>query len=374
MNMKILYLANIRLPTEKAHGAQVMHVCQAFVMAGAEVTLVIPKRINQIKAEPFGYYNIERNFIIKKLPNLDLILWIPKLGFWLQSFTFILSAFFYILTAQPEVIYSREEGILYFLSFFRSNLFWEAHRGETSFLVRRLLKKCQGIITISQGLKGLYISLGRDANEIFVAHDGVDVKEFDVNISQQEARQKLSLPQDKKIAMYIGHFHEGKGAEILMQASRFLPADIKVAIIGGEDVEVETLKSVYPNVIFLGYHPYRELPMNQKAADVLVIPNSAKTEIFSSYTSPLKLFAHMASDRPIVATGVPALLEVLDENLAVLVKPDDPKDLADGIMKVVSDPALGKRLASAARQEVQKYSWSKRAKNLISFIEPSAKL
>ncbi len=37
--MKILYIANIRLPTEKAHGIQIMKMCEAFAHAGAEVEL-----------------------------------------------------------------------------------------------------------------------------------------------------------------------------------------------------------------------------------------------------------------------------------------------------------------------------------------------
>ncbi len=65
--MQILYAAAIRLPTEKAHGAQIMHTCEALADAGAEVTLAVPGRATDIKEDPFAYYRIEENFSLEAL-------------------------------------------------------------------------------------------------------------------------------------------------------------------------------------------------------------------------------------------------------------------------------------------------------------------
>ena len=62
--MKIAYVANARIPTEKAHGLQIMEMCRAFARNGHEVTLVVPKRRNVIKEDPFLYYDIEPCFEI----------------------------------------------------------------------------------------------------------------------------------------------------------------------------------------------------------------------------------------------------------------------------------------------------------------------
>ena len=54
--MKILYLADIRLPTEKAHGAQIMKTCEALARAGHAVELVVPRRANAMRgADTFAY-------------------------------------------------------------------------------------------------------------------------------------------------------------------------------------------------------------------------------------------------------------------------------------------------------------------------------
>ena len=60
--MKILYLAQIRLPTEKAHGIQIMKTCEAFAEQGAEVVLVVPSHRGDIRQDPFEYYRVKRNF------------------------------------------------------------------------------------------------------------------------------------------------------------------------------------------------------------------------------------------------------------------------------------------------------------------------
>ena len=64
---KIIYVANIRLPTEKAHGVQIMKMCEALARAGAIVELVVPNRHTHIGGDPFTYYEVEENFIITKL-------------------------------------------------------------------------------------------------------------------------------------------------------------------------------------------------------------------------------------------------------------------------------------------------------------------
>ena len=63
-------------------------------------------------------------------------------------------------------------------------------------------------------------------------------------------------------------------------------------------------------VTFTGLMPPAEVAARLREADVLVLPNPASA-ISSEFTSPLKLFEYMASGRPIVASDLPSLREVL---------------------------------------------------------------
>jgi glycosyltransferase involved in cell wall biosynthesis len=87
------------------------------------------------------------------------------------------------------------------------------------------------------------------------------------------------------------------------------------------------------------------------------------------YTSPLKLFEYMAAGVPVVASDLPALREVLrDGENAVLVAPDDPGALAQGIRRVLEDKPLADRLAAQARRDAQAHTWTARAQAILEFI------
>jgi glycosyltransferase involved in cell wall biosynthesis len=105
---------------------------------------------------------------------------------------------------------------------------------------------------------------------------------------------------------------------------------------------------------------------------VLVLPNPASA-ISTRFTSPLKLFEYMAAGRPIVASDLPSIREVLrHEENALLVEPGNPSALAAGVRRLLDDRALADRLSSAALADVQDYSWNRRAERLEVLLEQVA--
>ena len=123
------------------------------------------------------------------------------------------------------------------------------------------------------------------------------------------------------------------------------------------------------NVLILSHKPHKEIPFFLRAADVLILPNSAKEEISKHYTSPLKLFEYMASIRPIVACDLPSVREILNDKNSVLFKPDNVDELNEGIKKVLNNNFLGEELAKKARENIEDYTWQKRAEKIINFID-----
>ncbi len=375
--MKIIYIANSRIPTEKAHGIQIMNMCEAFSNQGIDVELVVPWRFNPIKEDPFKYYGVEKIFKIKKLPSIDLVK-LGKIGFLVQSLSFAKCAFWCVLFKKADIIYSRDELPLFFLSFFKKNLFWEGHDGRYNFVIRRILKKCRGIITITEGLKNFYIEKGANEEKISVAPSGVDLEKFNLKISQKEAREelmkrnpKINLPQDKKIILYVGSLYEWKGVDYVLS----VPQEIKDALfifVGGPNELIQTYdikKSSNETSIFVGFKSHQDIPYWLKAADILILPNTSKSDISKLYTSPLKMFEYMASGTPIVAFDIPSIKEVLNEKNAFLANPDSLASFMARIEKALKDKDLSAKIAEQARLDVQKYTWDNRAKNILEFIK-----
>ncbi len=168
--------------------------------------------------------------------------------------------------------------------------------------------------------------------------------------------------------MYIGGLEEWKGANTLCEAGKGQDV-FDVYVIGGKEKEITNMKGLYPHVHFLGSHPYRELPVLQQAADVLVIPNTGTNALSSLYTSPLKLFTYMTSKKPIIASRIPSITNVLTEDEAYYSIADDAEDLQNVIIAVIADTEGSHKKAERAYQKSLYSTWSERARNIATFLE-----
>ena len=379
--MKFIYINGSRIPTEKAHGLQIMKMCEAFVRKGVEIELWVPKRLNFIKQDPFDYYGVKRIFKIKKIPCIDLVTHFSFFGpiaFWITELSFLFFASFYLSRSREDIIYTRDKFVVFIFSFFKNNIFFEAHTDIPRIFLKRL-GKIKGIIVITNNLKKIFQDSGIPQDMIIVAPDGVDLEEFTIKETQQECRKKLDLPLGKKIVLYTGHLYPWKGAGTLLEAAKLSIFNYQFSntlfiFVGGTDKDVDNFRKAakgLDNVRIVGRRPHKEISYWQRAADVLVLPNPAKYDISKYWTSPMKLFEYMASGKPVVASDLPSSREILNEKNAVLVEPDNQESLAIGIKTVLQNPELAAKISKQAFLDVENYTWSKRADSIIKFIHQS---
>jgi glycosyltransferase involved in cell wall biosynthesis len=369
---KMIYIANARIPTEKAHGLAIMKMCESFVGQGVELELVLPRRLNVVNGDPFDFYKVNKSFVIKKVPVLDLIPWLGRFGFFVETFTFAISSTLYSLTRSVDIFYGRDEVSLSFVSLLNKNVFWESHTSKRKWLVHCLFKRAKGIIVISQGLKNHYLSLGFTGGNILVASSGFDEKIFFANFGKNEARTRVCLPKSKKIVLYTGHLYDWKGTNVLAESSFNFSEGVQFVFVGGTDKDILCFRKKYSsaeNIDIISRRPNYEIPFYLKSADILVLPNSGKEDISRFYTSPMKLFEYMASGVPIVASDLPSIREVLNENNSLLVEADNATQLAKGIKRILQDTGFACRISKQAKEDVQKYTWDKRAFIILNFIK-----
>lgn len=369
--MKLLYLANMRMPTSKAHGVQIAKACEAFAAAGADVELVVPRRYTPIIEEPFAYYGVETPFTIRFLHTPDVVRSFGRLGFVLQIFFFAVAAARYVRMQKYDVVYGRDEHVLFLaLLLGVKRVVWESHDGAWNFSARYVARRAERMVVVTHAQKEFYSTRGISPDKILAMPNGVDVSAFAHAESKESARRRLGLPADTRIALYVGAFGGWKGTDTLLEASKLLPANMRVATIGGHLEQILPLQEKYPNVIFIGERPYRELPANLAVADVLILPNTGHDPVSVSFTSPLKLLAYMAAGKPIVASDLPSVRELTGDTAALLVEPDKPRALATGIERVANDTVLANRLSQDALTRVRNFDWKIRAERLFAFMAP----
>jgi len=104
-----------------------------------------------------------------------------------------------------------------------------------------------------------------------------------------------------------------------------------------------------------GLQPFKKVPEFLAMADVTVVPQ--KRNVATIGQLPAKVFDAMAMAKPIIATAVSDLPEILD-GCGWIVEPENPKQLAQTIKYVLDNPEEAKEVGWKARQKcITNYSW-----------------
>ena len=376
--MNITYIAFARMPTEKAHGLTIAKSCESFVRAGAEVTLVIPRRKTTVQGDLFEAYGLERNFKVVEIGVPDLVgrFGSSAVAFWLHYYLFFVAVKARILFGSREqILYTREAPLCLF-RWYGFKVVLESHmipkrRGLYFFLARRAHR----VVVISKALKGAFVKAGFDEGKLLVAPSGVDLSVFDIDISKDDARRQLELPQGAHIAVYTGNFTtmgQDKGLSDIIEALKSAPGILFVGV-GGSEKDIARYETqakqagVADRVILRGYAPQKTLAVYQKAADVLLMP-FPDTPHYRSHMSPVKMFEYMASGRPIIASDLPTIREVLNDRNAVVIPPGDSRRLSEAMLTLAAAGPESEALAESAKSTVAAFAWSERAKRIFKFV------
>src|SRR5262245_52079 len=100
--MRITYITNSRLPTEKAHGIQIMKTIEAIASLGYSVELVIPNRKNPIQEDLFSFYGVKKNIEVIRLWCLDSVRF-GFLGFIIEWLSFAENVFWTFLLKKRDL-------------------------------------------------------------------------------------------------------------------------------------------------------------------------------------------------------------------------------------------------------------------------------
>jgi glycosyltransferase involved in cell wall biosynthesis len=387
--MVLCYLANVRLPTEKAHGLQIVENCDALARAGARVTLIVPRRIQpatQDGRDVWMHYGIEPTFEIRRVPCVDFLWlgsWLSPVAARVQLLTYTIAAMFAVCRTRADVFFSRDALPLLALAVLkpRAKRAYEAHTlapGRAgAWLQRACVRRAGVVIAVTERLANDLACAG--ARRVVVLRDGFRPARFDRLPGRDEARAAAGIPQSAFCAGYLGQLETmgaSKGLDLAIDALRRLDdPSVHLCLVGGPAARAEALRSRWrqaglrPEAFhWLGDIRPPEAARFLTAFDICLLPLPETTH-FARYASPLKLFEYMAAGSAVVAAALPSIAEVVSPGeSALLVPPNDVESLAVAIATLRRDAGLRAQLGARAKQAAQAFAWDVRARRLLQAL------
>jgi glycosyltransferase involved in cell wall biosynthesis len=232
----------------------------------------------------------------------------------------------------------------------------------------------RGIVAHSDYVRDRYVESGWPADSIRVIRNGYDPRALVVAGSKADARARLGLPAGAQIACYAGRLNAKKQPEMLIRAAAAMP-EVTVVLVGvvGEH-EQRALAAHAASHGACNVRIERRVEPSEAvdylvAADVLLLTPASRPLASGRTVLPLKTYQYLGAGRPIVAPATPDVCEVLEHGRnAWLAPPDDPAATADAVRRVLLDAGLSERLVAGALATAPAFTWTARAKRLVTFI------
>lgn len=235
------------------------------------------------------------------------------------------------------------------------------------------LHLADAIICPSNVTRDYIASLGLNRKLVTVIPNGVSPSDFSVTpLPVREGREPVLL--------YIGTLADWQGLDIVIKAlPKILEQQpVKLHIVGRgrsrqrkmlakqiRKLGLENQVTVQPAV------PHHEIPALMAEADICIAPLSLNDRNVTQGACPIKVLEYMAAGRPLLASNMPIVRELVREDVdGLLFSPNDPDDLARQATLLLKDVELSQRLAESAAAHVrEKFTWHESQKKLGKVYE-----
>ena len=248
-----------------------------------------------------------------------------------------------------------------------SGLFLKILYRIQNFFIKKIIKDCSAISVANEYEKNIFLELNKQS-KIKIIRNGVNLKTL---VSKVDFKNKYNI--NNKFILFVGRFSKSKGIETLIHAfdiiqnnNKFL--NIHLVIMGVDFGYEQTMEEL--------------IKINNLSEKIIVIKNPPREDVISAYgeseflilpsqweLSPLVPLESFAFKKPVISTkshGIP--FTVKDNTNGILVEPNNSKQLADAITKLLLDDPLRVRLGLFG------YNFVHEECNSISMAKNSLKL
>ncbi len=277
-----------------------------------------------------------------------------------------------VLNGLPALWVARRLGIPLV---YEARAFWEdaavdhgtTREGSLRYRVSRALetfmfKRADAVVTIAQAMRRELIGRGVPADRIRVAPNGVDTEWFQPVERSRALAERLGL-NGGPVLGFIGSFYRYEGLRFLLgavPALRERVPEARLLLVGGGEEDAALRAAAAPlgdAVIFAGQVPFAEVRDFYSVTDVFVCPRRRMR--LTELVTPLKPLEAMSMARPVVASDVGGLAELIEHDVTGLLVPAESREgLVDALARLARDGEARRRLGGRAREAmIRERSW-----------------
>lgn len=217
--------------------------------------------------------------------------------------------------------------------------------------IKKVLKNADGIFAVSNALRQEIIATGVAGigQKTKLSWNSVDIDKF--SAKHDDSFKKEFGLFDKPVVLFVGNLIKRKNADSLLEAKKIAKSDYHLVIVGDGPLSKKLTKKAedenIPDVIFTGSRTDVEniIP----SCDVLVLPSFS--ESFG-----LVLIEALACGKPVIGSDVGGISEIINEDVGLLVDPNNVSSIADAIDRLISDESLREKLSMNARNRAKDFS------------------
>lgn len=422
--MKILFFSHYYTPEGNAPATRVSALCERWVKAGHDVTVVtcppnVPNGIvydgyaNKRTSEVINGVKVERvklyiaankgairrmfNFVSYFMKSLIVALRLPKADVVIatspQIFCGYAGVWYKRLRRVPLIVEIRDiwpESMGAVGANIPKIAYWGLERIEKS-----MYQKCDRLVTVGEGYFERLFEKGVPREKMFIVMNGTDLAVYSPREKNVEMLKKFGL-EDKFIVSYIGTVGMACGLEVVLDAAEKLEAEFRdpsskfdsadnpklenrkqkpiVFVIVGdgayrEKLEAEAKTRNLANVVFTGRQPKSSMPDWISSSDANLV-HLKKTELFTT-VMPSKIFESAGCKRPIIM-GVDGFAKklVIDAQAGLDMTPESADSLVECVEKLAADTELCKELGENAYSNIAKvHNRDKQAEDYIEILK-----
>ena len=217
---------------------------------------------------------------------------------------------------------------------------------------RTVHRSCvDSIIGVSSQIAARYKADG-EVSRVTCIRNGIDLEGKSVQVNRWQIRKDLGIDSETCLIGTVGRLTPVKGIPYLLDAARILlrqGANVKVLVVGDGSIRQDLLAQagnlgVGERVVFLGHREDTDVLL--QALDIFVLPSLSEG-------IPMALLEAMAASRPIVASRVGGIPEIIEDGVeGYLVEPMDVNNLAERCRRLIESPDVARKMGEQGRKRV----------------------